>query len=156
MSPNTSSLPSALPLDIQQLVQALRLREYEQRAAGAQLPWAEQLQLQLDIQHLRALVQHRFWQEALQVMYGAAVGRKLGEHQVEVGMLLEHILVSYGLPAPGKSGWHATEPGTGWLRYGSPTGGSYFQVQAGRVTYARLGAGAQPNMLFELDLDLMS
>lgn len=104
MSPNASTLSPALPLAIQQFVQALRLREAEQRAAGAQAPWAEQLQLHLEIQHLRALVQHRFWQEALQVMYGVEVGRKLGEHQVEVGMLLEHILVSYCLPAPGKSG----------------------------------------------------
>ena len=105
--------------------------------------WQEALRLQVELQRLEADIRYQAWQHGLLVDYGQEVGRKLGQHQVEVGMTLRHVLASYGVPAQGML-LDAEDTGLMYLNYGSEATGSRFELREGIVTRAVLGRPELP------------
>ena len=134
-----------LPPKLQQLLLTQSLAQADLATAHAGGWWTEELRLQLQVQQLEAAIQYETWQHALMTDHGEEIGRKLAQHQVEVGMTLKQLFASYGQPPAGGITYDPKDPDLWCIQYGSETTGSYFEQRDGIVTLARLGTPELPS-----------
>lgn len=142
-----SDLPNAIKqlpaeqfrLNIEQ--QYLRADVAEAQGMG----WVvDELHLQLELLQREAALDLHMWRNALVQRYGPEVGGKLCQHEVEVGMRLEHVGACYGTPPAGAITRLSAQPDHLRIQYGSVATGSYFEIVDGVVTVARLGRPTLP------------
>lgn len=134
-----------LPPTLRRLLLTQSLAQTDLATARAAGWWAEELRLQLEVQQLEAAIQYETWQHALVTDHGEEIGRKLGQHRVEVGMTLKQLFASYGEPPADGITYDPEDPDLWFIQYGSEPTGSYFEQRDGVVTLARLGVPELPS-----------
>ena len=100
--------------------------------------------LRLELLQREAALDLHMWRNALVQRYGVEVGGKLCQHEVEVGMRLEHVTACYGIPPAGAVTRLSTQPDHLRIQYGSAATSSYFELVDGVVTVASLGRPTLP------------
>lgn len=77
--------------------------------------------------------------------HGEEIGRKLAQHQFEVGMTLKQLFASYGKPPAGGITYAPEDSDLWCIQYGSEATSSYFEQRDGVITLARLGTPDLPS-----------
>lgn len=143
-----------LPAGLRRLIIQLGFIKADQDTARANDWGTELLRLQMEEQELLATIKFEGWQHALCVDHGEEIGRKLAKHQVEVGMTMEHMVASFGVPATNGITPHPTDLAVVYVSYGSLSAGSHFELRDNVITQVQLGTGSFPPYVYN-DSNLM-
>lgn len=142
-------VPDELPADLRRLIIRLGFIKADQEIARENGWGAELLRLQMEEQELQATIKFEGWQHGLITAHGEKIGRKLAQHQVEVGMTLDHMVASFGVPLEGSITPHPTDQAVMYVSYGNLTTGSHFELRDNIITQVHLGTASFPDYVYK-------
>ena len=144
------NLADELPDDLLRLAWQLRDNAADQAQARQWGHWAEELRLVTEAQELEAVAKFEFWKYSLCERFGRAVGTKLSQGEIELGMTLGQVVAVLGAPPEGGLSVPLDDPTLCVLRYGSAATGSVIELRHGVVVRAQLGVVAFADYVYEL------
>lgn len=142
-------VPDELPIHLRRLIIRVGFIKADQDVARDNGWGTELLRLQIEEQELQATIKFEGWQHALCTAHGEAIGQKLARHQVEVGMTMQHMVASFGVPAHEDITPHPTDEGVMYVSYGSLATGSHFELRDDIITRVQLGTTTFPEYVYK-------